>query len=109
MDFSVRSQLVTPKILTPTSNSSGAKARAAAREAGNIKAYDSYQALIDSPDIDVVYLPLPNHLHLEWAIKCLDAGKHVLCEKPMGMCAAEVEKMLEARDRSGLSRRPRAG
>ena len=72
------------------------KAQAAARRLGIEKAYGSYKELLADPDIDVVYIPLPNHLHVPWAIKALKAGKHVLCEKPIGLNAAEAQELLEA-------------
>lgn len=72
------------------------KARDAARELGIPKAYDSYQALLDDPDIDAIYNPLPNHLHVPWSIAALQAGKHVLCEKPIGLNVEEAERLLEA-------------
>ncbi len=55
--------------------------------------YDSYEALLNDKEIDVIYIPLPNHLHVEWAIKSLKAGKHVLCEKPIGINQQEVQKL----------------
>ena len=58
--------------------------------------YDSYEKLLDDPKIDAVYIPLPNHLHVEWAIRSLQAGKHVLCEKPIGLSSAEARQLLEA-------------
>ena len=66
------------------------------------RAYGSYQELVDDPEIDVVYNPLPNHLHVPWSIKALEAGKHVLCEKPLAMNAAEAEQLIAARDKAGL-------
>jgi predicted dehydrogenase len=72
------------------------KARPAADRLGIPKAYGSYDELLADPEIDAVYNPLPNHLHVPWSIKCLEAGKHVLCEKPIGLSAEEGEKLVEA-------------
>src|SRR4030043_1282678 len=72
------------------------KAQAAARRLGIEKAYGSYEELLADPDVDAVYLPLPNHLHVPGAIKALKAGKHVLCEKPIGLNTAETQELLEA-------------
>jgi predicted dehydrogenase len=61
--------------------------------------YDSYQQLLDDPQIEVVYISLGNHQHLEWVTKSLEAGKHVLCEKPLGLNALEVQQMIECSKR----------
>lgn len=70
-------------------------AAATAKQHHIAKLYDSYEALLADPEIDAVYIPLPNHLHVPWAIKALQAGKHVLCEKPIGLISAEAEQLLE--------------
>ena len=65
--------------------------------------YDSYEKLLTDPRIDAIYIPLPNHLHVEWAIKSLQAGKHVLCEKPIGLSSKEAQQLLEAsQEKPGL-------
>ncbi len=79
-----------------------AKAQKAAAAAGIEKAYGSYEDLLADPDIEAVYIPLPNHLHVPWAIKAAEAGKHVLCEKPIGMSAAEAATLIAVRDRTGV-------
>lgn len=73
-----------------------ATAQAAADKLGIPKAYGSYEKLLSDPDIDAVYIPLPNHLHVQWSIASLKAGKHVLCEKPIGLYVAEAERLLAA-------------
>ena len=60
------------------------------------KIYDTYEELLLDPVIDAVYIPLPNHLHVQWSLKAMEADKHVLCEKPIGMSAAEALELLEA-------------
>ena len=67
-----------------------------------LRVMTDYDALLADPDIDAVYIPLPNHLHLEWTLKALDAGKPVLTEKPIVLQEAEFEQLIDARDRSGL-------
>jgi len=72
------------------------RARAVAAEFGIPRAYGSYDELLADPEVDLVYNPLPNHLHVPWSIKALEAGKHVLCEKPVGLTAGEAQALLEA-------------
>ena len=79
-----------------------AKAEGFAAFAPGLRVHDSYDALLADPAIDAVYIPLPNHLHVEWSVKALEAGKHVLCEKPMTLAAAEFDTLIAARDRTGL-------
>ncbi len=71
------------------------KAQAAAKAAGIPKAYGSYEELLDDPEIDAVYNPLPNHLHAEWTRKAAERGKHVLCEKPLTPTAAEAQELVD--------------
>ncbi|PVE20773.1 NAD-binding protein [Microvirga sp. KLBC 81] len=77
------------------------RAQDAAAEFGLPKAYDSYEALLADPEIDVIYNPLPNHLHAPLTIKALDAGKHVLCEKPIALNAEEAQQIEAAQKKSG--------
>jgi predicted dehydrogenase len=79
-----------------------AKAQAAARDLGISKAYGSYDDLLADGEIEAIYNPLPNHLHVPWSSKAAEAGKHVLCEKPIGLNATEVVELLRIRDRSKL-------
>ena len=80
-----------------------AKADAAARQLGIPKAYGSYEDLLADPEIEAVYNPLPNHLHVPMSIRAAEAGKHVLCEKPVGLDAADALRLLEARDRTRVT------
>lgn len=87
--------------LVGLATSSPAKAAGFQAFAPGIAIYDSYDALLADPKIDAVYVPLPNHLHVEWSLKALAAGKHVLCEKPMTLNAAEFDSLIAARDEAG--------
>ena len=78
-----------------------ARAREAASALGIPKAYGSYEEMLADPEIEVVYNPLPNHLHVPWTIKAMEAGKHVLCEKPIALTADEAAALVEARARTG--------
>ena len=80
----------------------GAVARRVADELGIPTAHGSYEALLADPDVEAVYLPLPNHLHKPWTIAAARAGKHVLCEKPLALTARDAEEMIEACDREGV-------
>jgi len=71
------------------------KAQTAANRLDIPQAFGSYEELLESDGIDAVYNPLPNHLHVPWSIKALKAGKHVLCEKPIGLSVAEAQKLLD--------------
>ncbi|MET0481509.1 MAG: Gfo/Idh/MocA family oxidoreductase [Aestuariivirgaceae bacterium] len=77
------------------------RAEAAARSLGIAKAYETYEALLQDPEIEAVYNPLPNHLHVPLSIAAAEAGKHVLCEKPIALSAEEAKLLLAARDRTG--------
>ena len=88
--------------LAGVATSSPAKAEGFRAFAPQIKVYDGYDVMLADPAIDAVYIPLPNHLHVEWSLKALEAGKHVLCEKPMTLEATEFDQLIAARDRTGL-------
>jgi predicted dehydrogenase len=77
-----------------------AKAQEAARSLGIPKAYGSYEQLLEDPEVEVVYNPLPNHLHVPWTIRAAERGKHVLCEKPIALTAEEAQTLLSVRDRN---------
>ncbi len=75
---------------------SAERGAAAAQRLGIAKVHDSYEALLADPHVDAVYIPLPNHLHVPWSIRALEAGKHVLVEKPIGLSAAEGQQLVDA-------------
>jgi predicted dehydrogenase len=79
-----------------------AKARSAAASLEIPRAYGSYDELLGDAEVDAIYNPLPNHLHVSWSIRAADAGKHVLCEKPIAMSADEARTLRDARDRNGV-------
>jgi predicted dehydrogenase len=78
------------------------KAEEAARALGIAKAYGSYEELLADPQIEAIYNPLPNQLHVPWSIKAAEAGKHVLCEKPISMTVAEARSLLAVQQRTGV-------
>ena len=79
----------------------GDRAKAAAAELGIPRAYGSYEELLADPAIEAIYNPLPNHLHVPWTIKAMEAGKHVLCEKPVGLDAGQARELADAAARTG--------
>jgi predicted dehydrogenase len=79
-----------------------ARAARVAAQFGIERSCGSYQELLDDPRIEAIYNPLPNHLHVEWTVKALEAGKHVLCEKPIAVHAADAAAIVAARDRTGM-------
>jgi len=94
-------KLSTLATLTAVSSRTLSKAKAFAEKHGATKAYGSYGELLADPEIEVVYVPLPNGLHAEWSIKAMRAGKDVLCEKPIAMNAAEAREIQAVREETG--------
>src|SRR4030081_291592 len=88
--------------ITAIASRSSSKTQEAAQKLGISKAYGSYEELLADPEIEAIYNPLPNHLHVPWSIKAAEAGKHVLCEKPLSLTVAEARTLLAARDRCGV-------
>jgi len=80
----------------------GEQARAVADQLGIPSAHASYEALLADPGVDAVYIPLPNHMHMDWTIAALRAGKHVLCEKPLAMTADDAQRMVDVAHETGL-------
>jgi len=83
-------------VVTAIASRNVEKAREAASQLSIPRTYGSYEELLADPEVDAVYNPLPNHLHVPWSIKALEAGKHVLCEKPIALTAAEAQDLLDA-------------
>ncbi|MEO6589229.1 MAG: Gfo/Idh/MocA family oxidoreductase [Pyrinomonadaceae bacterium] len=88
--------------ITAIASRDSAKAEKAANDLNIPKSYGSYEELLNDAEIEAVYIPLPNHLHLEWSAKAAEAGKHVLCEKPIGLNATEVRRLIGIRNRTGV-------
>ncbi len=89
-------------VLAGLATSSAAKARPFEAIAPGLRVFDSYDALLADPAIDAVYVPLPNHLHVEWTLKALAAGKPVLTEKPIALRAEDIDQIIAARDDAGI-------
>jgi predicted dehydrogenase len=81
---------------------SGARARATAEQLGIPRAHGSYEELLSDEEVEAVYIPLPNHLHAEWTLAAVAAGKHVLCEKPMALTADQAREMVDGSERAGV-------
>ena len=88
--------------VTAIASRSEENARSVADELGIEKAYGSYEALLADHAIEAVYIPLPNHLHLEWTLAAAEAGKHILCEKPIAMTSHEARRMIDACESAGV-------
>ncbi len=89
-------------VISGIASRDGARARALADRFGAEHAFGSYEALLNSENIDGIYIPLPTSQHVEWSLKAAAAGKHVLCEKPIAMQAGEIEQLIAARDKHGV-------
>jgi len=90
-------------VFTAIASRETAKLDACCEKFGRVKMHGSYESLLGDPDVDAVYVPLPNALHREWTIKAAEQGKHVLCEKPIGLSAAECREMMAASTKHGVT------
>ncbi|MWD26174.1 gfo/Idh/MocA family oxidoreductase [Aquicoccus sp. SCR17] len=88
--------------LAALATASARKAAAFTEMVPDLRVHEDYDALLADPEIDAVYIPLPNHLHVEWTTRAMAAGKHVLCEKPLALRAEEFAPIVAERDRTGL-------
>ncbi|MBO9465052.1 Gfo/Idh/MocA family oxidoreductase [Tropicibacter sp. R15_0] len=88
--------------LVALATSSSDKAKPFEDIAPGLRVHTSYEALLADPEVDAVYIPLPNHLHVEWALKAMEAGKHVLVEKPLAMSCVDFDKVIAKRDETGV-------
>ena len=88
--------------VTAIASRSSERAREIAAHLNIPKSYSSYEDLLNDPDIDAIYNPLPNHLHCIWTVRAMEAGKHVLCEKPLGLSCEEIETLIKVRDMQGV-------
>ena len=79
-----------------------ARAKEAAAALGIAQGYGSYESMLKDPSIEAIYIPLPNHMHLDWIKRCADNGKHVLCEKPLGLDAEQVEEAIDYTEKKGV-------
>lgn len=77
------------------------RAKAYASELQVLRSYGTYEEILSDPNIDAIYVPLPISFHAEWTVKALEAGKHVLCEKPLAPTVAQVSKVFDAADQTG--------
>ncbi len=89
-------------IVTAIASRDRARGERAAADLGIATVHESYEALVADPAVDAVYIPLPNHLHVPWSIRAADAGKHVLCEKPIALGADDVRSLIAVRERTGV-------
>ena len=87
-------------VITAIASRNASRAAEVAARFAIPRSHGSYEALLNDSNIDAIYNPLPNHLHVEWTVKALDAGKHVLCEKPLGINVAQTQAIVDARDRN---------